>query len=169
MQVRFAASLCAEGSVCVSINPSFAGNPGWFFLLLDRCRGSLRRFREPQGTARRLMLSAIPRQPTCHRRLSTVLVGAARLAMLLGAVAQRAPRDAITAKRDQHRDGACVKDPLSRPITAGGFVDVATVVFVDITHSAGLDRFRTSPVPTRNPASSKRPAPDFKRHHYQLA
>ena len=34
-----------------------------------------------------------------------------------------------------------VKDSLSRPITAGGFVDGATVVFADITKQAGLDRF----------------------------
>jgi enediyne biosynthesis protein E4 len=37
---------------------------------------------------------------------------------------------------------APVKDALSRPITAGGFVDDAPVVFVDITKQAGLDRFR---------------------------
>lgn len=37
---------------------------------------------------------------------------------------------------------APVKDALSRPITAGGFVDGAPVVFSDITHAAGLDRFR---------------------------
>jgi enediyne biosynthesis protein E4 len=36
---------------------------------------------------------------------------------------------------------APVKDALSRPITAGGFVDGAPVVFTDITHAAGLDRF----------------------------
>ena len=36
---------------------------------------------------------------------------------------------------------APVKDALSRPITAGGFVDGAPVIFVDITHSAGLDKF----------------------------
>lgn len=36
---------------------------------------------------------------------------------------------------------APVKDALSRPITAGGFVDGAPVVFADITHSAGLDKF----------------------------
>jgi len=36
---------------------------------------------------------------------------------------------------------APVKDALSRPITAGGFVDGAPIVFVDVTHSAGLDRF----------------------------
>ena len=34
-----------------------------------------------------------------------------------------------------------VKDALSRPITAGGFVDGATVVFSDITKQAGLDKF----------------------------
>ncbi len=34
-----------------------------------------------------------------------------------------------------------VKDTQSRPITAGGFVDGAPVIFRDITHAAGLDRF----------------------------
>jgi hypothetical protein len=36
---------------------------------------------------------------------------------------------------------APVKDALSRPITAGGFVDGAPVIFADITHAAGLDKF----------------------------
>jgi enediyne biosynthesis protein E4 len=36
---------------------------------------------------------------------------------------------------------AAVKDALSRPITAGGFVDGAPVVFVDVTKQAGLDKF----------------------------
>jgi hypothetical protein len=36
---------------------------------------------------------------------------------------------------------APVKDALSRPITAGGFVDGAPVVFADVTHAAGLDKF----------------------------
>src|SRR5271169_1945622 len=36
---------------------------------------------------------------------------------------------------------APVKDALSRPITAGGFVDGAQVVFIDMTHAAGLDIF----------------------------
>ena len=36
---------------------------------------------------------------------------------------------------------APVKDALSRPITAGGFVDGAPVIFTDITHAAGLDKF----------------------------
>jgi len=37
---------------------------------------------------------------------------------------------------------APVKDSLSRPITAGGFVDGAPVIFVDIAKQAGLDKFR---------------------------
>src|SRR5262245_1869707 len=36
---------------------------------------------------------------------------------------------------------APIKDSHSRPITAGGFVDDAPVVFADITHQAGLDKF----------------------------
>ena len=36
---------------------------------------------------------------------------------------------------------APIKDALSRPITAGGFVDGAPVVFVDITRQSGLDKF----------------------------
>jgi hypothetical protein len=36
---------------------------------------------------------------------------------------------------------APVKDAKSRPITAGGFVDGAPIVFLDITHQAGLDKF----------------------------
>ena len=36
---------------------------------------------------------------------------------------------------------APVKDALARPITAGGFVDGAPVIFVDATHAAGIDIF----------------------------
>jgi len=36
---------------------------------------------------------------------------------------------------------APVKDALSRPITAGGFVDSAPVIFIDVTHTSGIDRF----------------------------
>ena len=36
---------------------------------------------------------------------------------------------------------APVKDALSRPITAGGFVDDAPVVFADVTRETGLDKF----------------------------
>ena len=36
---------------------------------------------------------------------------------------------------------APVKDAKSRPITAGGFVDGAPVVFIDVTRKSGLDKF----------------------------
>jgi hypothetical protein len=36
---------------------------------------------------------------------------------------------------------APVKDALNRPITAGGFVDGAPIVFMDVTKQAGLDKF----------------------------
>jgi enediyne biosynthesis protein E4 len=46
---------------------------------------------------------------------------------------------------------APVKDALSRPITAGGFVDGAPVIFTDITHAAGLDKFQhKSGTPEKN-------------------
>ena len=37
---------------------------------------------------------------------------------------------------------APVRDALSRPITAGGFVDGAPVVFEDVTQRSGLGAFR---------------------------
>src|SRR6202790_2333698 len=37
---------------------------------------------------------------------------------------------------------APVKDSRSRPITAGGFVDGAPIIFLDITRQSGLDKFR---------------------------
>jgi hypothetical protein len=36
---------------------------------------------------------------------------------------------------------APIKDTQQRPITAGGFVNGAPVIFIDATHTAGLDRF----------------------------
>src|SRR4051812_9028128 len=36
---------------------------------------------------------------------------------------------------------AAVKDALARPITAGGFVDGAPIIFQDVTSSSGLDKF----------------------------
>ena len=44
-----------------------------------------------------------------------------------------------------------IKDAKSRPITAGGFIDGAPVIFSDITKSAGLDKFRhRSGTPEKN-------------------
>ncbi len=36
---------------------------------------------------------------------------------------------------------APVTDAQHRPITAGGFVDAAPIVFIDVTRPAGLDKF----------------------------
>src|SRR6516162_591505 len=60
------------------------------------------------------------------------------------ALAQEPPQGEIKQQLGGMSTGAAhapVKDALSRPITAGGFIDGAPVVFVDITHAAGLDKF----------------------------
>src|SRR5258708_6231920 len=59
-------------------------------------------------------------------------------------LAQGAPEADSRGQRSGMSTGAAhapVKDALSRPITAGGFVDGAPVIFSDVTHAAGLDRF----------------------------
>jgi hypothetical protein len=66
--------------------------------------------------------------------------------LLSNGVAQQNPTEKAADQSQQSgmSTGAAhapVKDALSRPITAGGFVDGAPVVFADITHAAGLDRF----------------------------
>src|ERR1700687_935642 len=50
----------------------------------------------------------------------------------------QAPSTAGEASGPAH---APVMDVQKRPITAGGFVDGAPVVFIDITKQAGLDKF----------------------------
>jgi enediyne biosynthesis protein E4 len=60
------------------------------------------------------------------------------------ALAQNSPQSAVREQQGGMSTGAAhapVKDALSRPITAGGFVDGAPIVFTDITHAAGLDKF----------------------------
>src|SRR5580693_607531 len=65
------------------------------------------------------------------------------------ALSQQSQQPAITtpgtpsATRGMSTGGAHapIKDAKSRPITAGGFVDGAPVVFADITKAAGLDKF----------------------------
>jgi hypothetical protein len=72
------------------------------------------------------------------------------LTLGLGARGQEAASEKAGPKNQQSGMGggastggahAPVKDALSRPITAGGFVDGAPIVFADITHQAGLDKF----------------------------
>jgi hypothetical protein len=65
--------------------------------------------------------------------------------LLSGGVAQNVPEADTHSQQNGMSTGvahAPIKDALSRPITAGGFVDGAAVVFSDVTHAAGLDKFR---------------------------
>ena len=66
--------------------------------------------------------------------------------LLVCALAQQVPAEKRNTPEQQSGTStagahAPVKDALSRPITAGGFVDGAPVLFLDITHAAGLDKF----------------------------
>jgi enediyne biosynthesis protein E4 len=56
---------------------------------------------------------------------------------------QEPPRTGMEAQSGASTGGAHapVKDAQQRPITAGGFVNGAPVVYIDVTHAAGLDRF----------------------------
>jgi hypothetical protein len=59
-------------------------------------------------------------------------------------IAQSAPETDTRGQQNGMSTGAArapVKDALSRPITAGGFVDGAPVIFSDVTRAAGLDKF----------------------------
>jgi hypothetical protein len=86
------------------------------------------------------------RQPFCLRQVRAVILPFLLLLLRCVATTQNPPEDhPPQAQQGGMSTGiahAAVKDALSRPITAGGFVDGAPVVFADITHSAGLDKFR---------------------------
>src|ERR1700730_5132125 len=74
-----------------------------------------------------------------------VAIRAISLTLLVGPLlAQQAEPADIPGQQTGMSTGvahAPVKDALSRPITAGGFLDNAPVIFSDITHAAGLDKF----------------------------
>ena len=77
----------------------------------------------------------------------TVICGLVLLLVLIGPVLagdeQGKQQAGPTSSMGMSTGGihAPVKDALSRPITAGGFVDGAPVVFIDVTKQAGLDKF----------------------------
>ena len=74
----------------------------------------------------------------------TVLRGAVFLSLcVLPANAQEPQTQPMSSQGGSSTGGihAPVKDAQQRPITAGGFVDGAPVVFIDITHAAGLAKF----------------------------
>src|ERR1700720_1274571 len=89
---------------------------------------------------------------TCKVPKRVVAIGIC-LALTLGPAArgQEAASEKAGPQNQQSGMSGCastggahspVKDALSRPITAGGFVDGAPVIFLDITKQSGLDKFR---------------------------
>jgi hypothetical protein len=99
------------------------------------------------GAVRCLMPFLISTQFAFHSLLIVrfVAIGTLCLTVLGGAGhAQTAVSAGIQGQQNGTSTGvahAPVKDALSRPITAGGFVDGVPVVFSDITRAAGLDKF----------------------------
>src|ERR1700736_1106937 len=99
------------------------------------------------GAVRCLMPFLVSSQLAFHSVLIArfVAIGTLSLTTLGGAGhAQTAESADIRVQNNGTSTGgahAPVKDALSRPITAGGFVDGAPVVFVDVTHLAGIDKF----------------------------
>jgi enediyne biosynthesis protein E4 len=97
--------------------------------------------------ARRAILKTVPDffPRRVSRHLGEVTVFAALLALAVGVgLAQNPPEGQPQGQLGGMSTGiarAPVKDALSRPITAGGFVDGALVVFRDVAHAAGLDKF----------------------------
>src|SRR5882672_10718677 len=69
--------------------------------------------------------------------IACVLPGSAQVEAPEKATPQQAPMGGVSTGVAH----APQKDAQSRPITAGGFVDSAPVVFTDITKQAGLDKF----------------------------
>src|SRR5713101_8034834 len=63
---------------------------------------------------------------------------------LARSTAQQGPQGAPSPRMGVSTGAArpAVKDPQSRPITAGGFVDNAPIVFSEMMKQAGLDKFR---------------------------
>jgi enediyne biosynthesis protein E4 len=79
------------------------------------------------------------------RRIAWIATAGLMLLVLSGAgMAQTAPAESHGQQSGMSTGAAHVpvKDALHRPITAGGFVEGAPVIFSDIAHAAGLDKFR---------------------------
>ena len=93
----------------------------------------------------RIWLLSHLRPTTTSGRLATLCL---MFAALLGSPVIRAQQPSEPAQQNSTAGEAsgpphaAVKDAQQRPITAGGFVDGAPVIFTDITKEAGLDKFR---------------------------
>src|SRR5258708_16933931 len=84
-------------------------------------------------------------QSGCFLRATAVQAICATLLLNSGMAQQNpAEKEPVRGQQSGMSTGtahAPVKDALSRPITAGGFVDDAPVIFIDVTHTAGVDTF----------------------------
>src|SRR6266702_1644093 len=88
------------------------------------------------------------RKFSTNPRLFVLVAGAFSLFFLVSLGQGLSQQDPAEKNERQQQSGmstgaahAPVKDALSRPITAGGCVDGAPVVFADITHAVRLDKF----------------------------
>src|SRR5258708_36066356 len=88
------------------------------------------------------------RKFSTNPRLFVLVAGALSLFFLVSLGQGLSQQDPAEKNERQQQSGmstgaahAPVKDALLRPITAGGLVDGAPVVFADITHAARLDKF----------------------------
>jgi enediyne biosynthesis protein E4 len=91
-----------------------------------------------------LFVSRVSLDGLLHYRYTAAVLICTLLAFGSRASAQNSPQTAVREQQGGMSTGAAhapVKDSLSRPITAGGFVDGAPIAFTDITHAAGLDKF----------------------------
>src|SRR5258705_4924267 len=84
-------------------------------------------------------------QTGCVLRATAIQAVCATLFVSSGLALQNpAERERVQRQQSGMSTGgahAPVKDAHSQPITAGGFVEGAPVIFVDTTHAAGLDKF----------------------------
>ena len=101
---------------------------------------------EPRANEASLFFSSLLHLGTFHVPLSLrILLNATGLGSATNSTSHARAQAPPPSKPSGMASGgahAPVKDALSRPITAGGFVDGAPIVFLDITKQSGLDKFR---------------------------
>ena len=89
----------------------------------------------------------LPRRPSRRAKFALIIVSLFALASARLALTQQpaqAPQNRPLPRPSGMAAGGphpAIKDSKSRPITAGGFVDNAPIVFLDITKQSGLDKF----------------------------
>ncbi len=95
------------------------------------------------------------RKVSTNPRLFVLVAGALSLFFVVSLRQGLSQQDPAEKNERQQQSGmstgtahAPVKDALLRPITAGGFVDGAPVVFADITHAAGVAHVVFYPIDT---------------------